>query len=76
MQELQSSLDAAKARLAAEEASLRLEKDRLDRDKEQLENCVITGGSRRHGDLSLGRRVERRRPTSRKAPVFASSKRC
>ena len=41
MQELQSNLEAAKARLAAEEASLRLEKDRLDRDREQLSNCVI-----------------------------------
>lgn len=41
MQELQSNLDAAKARLAAEEASLRLEKSRLDRDKQQLVNCVI-----------------------------------
>lgn len=42
LQQLQSALDAAAARLAAEEASLKLEKDRLDRDKEQLKNCVIT----------------------------------
>lgn len=41
LQQLQSNLDAAEARLAAHSASLRLEKDRLDRDKEQLENCVI-----------------------------------
>ncbi|MGI9470888.1 MAG: efflux RND transporter periplasmic adaptor subunit, partial [Rubripirellula sp.] len=41
LQQLQSALDAAEARLAAEQASLRLEKDRLDRDKEQLANCVI-----------------------------------
>jgi RND family efflux transporter MFP subunit len=41
MQELQSNLDAAKARLAAEEASLRLEESRLNRDKEQLKNCII-----------------------------------
>ncbi len=41
MQGLVSALAAAEARFAAEEASLRLEKDRLDRDKEQLENCVI-----------------------------------
>ncbi len=41
VQELQSNIDAAKARLAAEEASLRLEESRLNRDKEQLENCII-----------------------------------
>jgi RND family efflux transporter MFP subunit len=41
MQQLQSALNAARARLAAEVASLQLEKDRLQRDKEQLENCVI-----------------------------------
>jgi HlyD family secretion protein len=34
-------LEAAKARRAAEQASLLLEKDRLDRDKEQLVNCII-----------------------------------
>lgn len=45
LQELQSSLEAAKARLAAEDASLKLEKDRLDRDMEQLENCVIRAKS-------------------------------
>ncbi len=42
MQGLESALAAAEARYAAEEASLKLEKDRLDRDKEQLKNCVIT----------------------------------
>ena len=42
LQQLQSALDAAEARLAAEKASLKLAKDRLDRDKEQLTNCVIT----------------------------------
>ena len=41
MQGLQSALQAAKARLAAEDASLSLEKDRLERDREQLKNCVI-----------------------------------
>jgi RND family efflux transporter MFP subunit len=45
LQELQSALEAAKARLAAEDASLQLEKDRLDRDMEQLENCVIRAKS-------------------------------
>lgn len=42
LQQLQSALNAAEARLAAEEASLKLAKDRLDRDKEQLKNCIIT----------------------------------
>ncbi len=41
VQEFKSALEAAKARLAAEEVSLRLEKDRLDREREQLVNCVI-----------------------------------
>lgn len=41
LQQLQSALDAAKARLSAEEAALKLEKDKLDRDRLQLENCVI-----------------------------------
>lgn len=45
LQELQSALEAAKARLAAEDASLKLEKDRLDRELEQLENCVIRAKS-------------------------------
>ncbi len=45
LQELESSLEAAKARLAAEDASLKLEKDRLDRDEQQLENCVIRAKS-------------------------------
>ena len=45
VQELQSALEAAKARLAAEDASLKLEKDRLDRELEQLENCVIRAKS-------------------------------
>ncbi|MDG2224437.1 MAG: efflux RND transporter periplasmic adaptor subunit [Rubripirellula sp.] len=47
MQQLTSSLDAARANLAAQDAALKLEADRLKRDKEQLENCVIrakTGG--------------------------------
>lgn len=42
LQQLQSALNAAQARLAAEKASLKLERDRLDRDKEQLTNCIIT----------------------------------
>lgn len=42
LQQLQSALNAADARLAAEKASLKLAKDRLDRDKEQLTNCIIT----------------------------------
>ena len=42
LQQLQSALNAAQARLAAEKASLKLAKDRLDRDKEQLTNCIIT----------------------------------
>jgi len=41
LQGLESALAAAKARLAAEDASLELEMDRLERDKEQLKNCVI-----------------------------------
>ncbi|MDA9857737.1 efflux RND transporter periplasmic adaptor subunit [Rubripirellula sp.] len=47
LQQLTSSLDAARANLAAQDAALKLEADRLKRDKEQLENCVIrakTGG--------------------------------
>lgn len=42
LQQLESALSAAQARLAAEKASLKLAKDRLDRDKEQLKNCIIT----------------------------------
>lgn len=42
LQQLQSALNAAQARLAAEKASLKLAKDRLDRDKQQLTNCIIT----------------------------------
>ena len=45
LQELESALAAAKARLAAEDASLKLEKDRLDRDEQQLENCIIRAKS-------------------------------
>lgn len=45
VQELESALAAAKARLAAEDASLKLEKDRLDRDEQQLENCIIRAKS-------------------------------
>jgi RND family efflux transporter MFP subunit len=41
MQELQSKLRAAQAKLASCEASLELEQTRLDREKEQLANCVI-----------------------------------
>ena len=47
MQQLQSALAAAKARLAADEAALALEQNILEREKQQLENCVIradTGG--------------------------------
>lgn len=42
LQQLQSALNAAQARMVAEKASLKLAKDRLDRDKEQLKNCIIT----------------------------------
>lgn len=45
VQGLQSALEAAKARLAAEDASLKLERDRLNRDQEQLANCVIRAKS-------------------------------
>jgi RND family efflux transporter MFP subunit len=41
LQELQSKLRAAQAKLASCEASLELERTRLDREKEQLANCVI-----------------------------------
>jgi len=41
LQQLRSTLRAAQAKLASFEASLELEKTRLDREKNQLENCVI-----------------------------------
>lgn len=41
LQELEGLLDAAQARLAADTASLELEKARLERAQQQLENCVI-----------------------------------
>ena len=41
LQQLRSTLRAAQAKLASFEASLELEKTRLDREKKQLENCVI-----------------------------------
>ena len=41
MQQLRSTLKAAQAKLASFEASLELEKTRLDREKQQLVNCVI-----------------------------------
>lgn len=41
VQELESTLRAAEARLAADVSALELEKIRLDREKEQLENCTI-----------------------------------
>ena len=41
-QTLTSNLRAAQAQLASFEASLQLEKTRLDREKEQLKNCTIT----------------------------------
>ncbi|MEO1527388.1 MAG: efflux RND transporter periplasmic adaptor subunit, partial [Planctomycetota bacterium] len=41
LQTLRSNLRAAEARLASYDASLQLEKARLEREKEQLENCVI-----------------------------------
>jgi len=41
MQQLRSTLRAAQAKLASFEASLELEKTRLDREKKQLENCII-----------------------------------
>ena len=41
VQELESKLRAAQAKLASYEASLTLEQARLEREKKQLENCVI-----------------------------------
>ncbi|MEL6109347.1 MAG: efflux RND transporter periplasmic adaptor subunit [Planctomycetota bacterium] len=41
LQTLRSDLRAAKARLASYDASLQLEKARLDREEQQLENCII-----------------------------------
>ena len=41
MQQLRSTLRAAQAKLASFEASLELEKTRLDREKKQLENCIV-----------------------------------
>ncbi|MEI8213565.1 MAG: efflux RND transporter periplasmic adaptor subunit [Planctomycetota bacterium] len=41
VQELRSKLRAAQAKLASYEASLTLEQARLEREKHQLENCVI-----------------------------------
>jgi HlyD family secretion protein len=41
LQELQSKLSAAEAKLASFEASLTLEEIRLEREKKQLENCII-----------------------------------
>ena len=43
--ELEGALKAADARLAAETAQLELEKGRLDREEEQLTNCVIVAES-------------------------------
>lgn len=42
LQELNATLSAAQARLAADEAALALETQRLEREKEQLVNCTIT----------------------------------
>jgi HlyD family secretion protein len=41
LQQLRSTLRATQAKLASFEASLELEKTRLDREEKQLENCVI-----------------------------------
>ena len=41
MQELESLLDVAEARMASDTASLDLEKARLAREEQQLEDCVI-----------------------------------
>ena len=41
LQELNSTLEAAKARLGADESALQLELQRLEREKEQLKNCTI-----------------------------------
>ncbi|MCR9296462.1 MAG: efflux RND transporter periplasmic adaptor subunit, partial [bacterium] len=41
LQELNSALDAARARLAADQSALELEQQRLEREKEQLVNCTI-----------------------------------
>lgn len=42
LKDLEAKRDAAAARLRSEEASLKLEKARLDRLQEQLKNCIIT----------------------------------
>ena len=42
LQNLRSLLEVAKAQLGANEAALQLEKDRLERNRDQLENCIIT----------------------------------
>jgi multidrug efflux pump subunit AcrA (membrane-fusion protein) len=42
LQELQSTLEVAEARLASDQAALELEKARLEREEQQLENCTIT----------------------------------
>ncbi|HBE68955.1 MAG TPA: hypothetical protein DDW52_12475 [Planctomycetaceae bacterium] len=42
LQELNATLSAAQARLAADEAALALETQRLEKEKEQLVNCTIT----------------------------------
>ena len=41
LQELRSNLSAAEAKLASSKAALELEKSRVDRAREQLDNCVI-----------------------------------
>ena len=41
LQELRSTLKAAEARLASNEANLKLEETRLNRAKKQLANCII-----------------------------------
>ena len=45
MKELESTLKSAMATLESDTAALTLEKVRLDREKEQLKNCIITAPS-------------------------------
>jgi multidrug efflux pump subunit AcrA (membrane-fusion protein) len=42
LEELNSALKTATAKLASDKAALDLEKARLDREQQQLENCVLT----------------------------------
>ena len=45
MQDLESQLKAAKAKLASDEAAFKLEEGRLERARKQLDNCIIKAES-------------------------------